>query len=188
MLPAQQPQEKQKLKTHTRTRIGAATLLLATALTLTACGGDSDSDGKDKIDGADATTASASPSATPSDDGIDRPEITLPKDVHNVFEGGKTGDPQKDAVLADNERRLNSIDEIITSGDLKRPGLKFYSKGTALGSATTYVQGFLDENRSFTGTTRYYDRKVALLKEGQASPPTAWTPRRRTPRTRRPER
>ena len=41
-----------------------------------------------------------SPSPTASDDGIERPEIKLPKDVKNVFEGGGTGDAKKDAILA----------------------------------------------------------------------------------------
>ena len=159
-----------ELNTHKRSRVGAAALVTAASLLLTACGADSKSDSERGIDGAQQSSSSTSspPSATPKDDGVDRPEITLPKDVDNTFEPKKTGDPKKDAVLADNERSINSIDEIITSGDTKRPGLRFYSKGTALESALTYIQSFFDAGVTFTGTTRYYNREVTFLKSGGA--------------------
>jgi hypothetical protein len=138
------------------------------ALLLTGCGGSDSSDPKDsdKIAGADAGSGSSKPSASAPGDGIERPEIKLPSDVENVFEGGTTGDPVKDAVLADNERRINSIDEAITVDARKYPALKFYSKGDALMSAASYIMSFRDENRSFTGKTRYYDREVTLHKAG----------------------
>ncbi|MET8011459.1 hypothetical protein ABZU86_10380 [Streptomyces sp. NPDC005271] len=157
------------MNTHTPTKAGLAALLTATALALTACGSDSSSGDDKKIDGAKKATKSASPTASPSDDGLKRPKITLPSDVHNVFEDRKTGDPKKDAVLADNERRINSVDEAITSGDRNRPGLKFYSKEGALLSASEYVQTFIDNGTTFTGATRYYDRKVTFLKDGAAA-------------------
>ncbi|MET7936476.1 hypothetical protein [Streptomyces sp. NPDC005322] len=158
-----------KLNTHTRTKAGLAALLTATALALTACGSDSTSGDDKEIDGAKKATKSATPSASPSDDGIKRPKITLPSDVHNVFEGRETGDPKKDAVLADNERAINSIDEAITSDSPKHPGVKFYSKGDALASAAEYIKSFYDAGVTFTGTTRYYNRKVTFLKDSAAA-------------------
>lgn len=162
------------MNTHTRFGAGVA-LLVAASLTLTACGGDSDSgsDDKDEIKGAETSskappTAKASPSPTPIDDGIDRPKITLPGDVKNVFEDSQTGDPKKDAVLADNAHGINAIDEAITSGDTKRPGLKFYLKDAGLLSALEYIQTYYDAGVTFTGTTRYYNRKVTFLKDGSA--------------------
>ncbi|MFJ8085050.1 hypothetical protein ACIQ6Y_31085 [Streptomyces sp. NPDC096205] len=155
-----------------RTRTTAAAAFLATAtLLLTACGGsDGEDKANDKIAGADTgTTAAASPSASATADGVDRPEIKLPKEVVNVFEGGETGDPKKDAVLADNERRINSVDEAITVDAEKHPALEFYSDGDALMSAASYIKSFYDEGRSFVGKTRYYDREVTFLKDGAAA-------------------
>ncbi|MET9758676.1 hypothetical protein ABZ016_06415 [Streptomyces sp. NPDC006372] len=158
---------------RTRTTTAAATALTAVvALLLTGCGGSDDTSNSkdgDKIAGADSGSGSANPSASASADNIDRPEIKLPSDVENVFEGGTTGDAAKDAVLADNERRINSIDEAITVDAKKYPALRFYSKGDALASAASYIQSFRDEARSFTGKTRYYDREVTFLKGGAAS-------------------
>lgn len=150
------------------TLLAAATLTAAAVLSLSACGGgDGDSESNDKIAGAESGDKKReTPSPSASDDGIDRPEIKLPKGVKNVFEGGKTGDAKKDAILADNERRINSIDEAITVDAEDHPALKFYSAGDALLSAADYVQGFYKEGRSFEGTTRYFDRQVTFLKSG----------------------
>ncbi|MFI2026981.1 hypothetical protein [Streptomyces buecherae] len=167
------PRELRTLNTQTRFGAGIG-LLVAASMTLTACGGDSDSgaDSKDKIKGAESSStpppATSTPSSTPMDDGIDRPEIKLPADVKNVFEDSKTGDPKKDAVLADSERRINSVDHAVLSGNPKSPALKFYSSGPALTSAIQYVNGFLQNNKSFTGESRYYQRKVTLLDDENA--------------------
>ncbi|GGW92076.1 hypothetical protein [Streptomyces lomondensis] len=153
---------------RTRTTTAAATALTAAvALLLTGCGGSdssggSDSKTSDEIAGADTGPGSAAPSESAAGDGIERPEIKLPSDVENVFEGGTTGDEAKDAVLADNERMINSIDEAITVDAGKHPALKFYSKGDALLAAATYIKSFYDSGTSWAGVTRYYDRDVTL--------------------------
>ncbi|MEV5377176.1 hypothetical protein AB0L26_14545 [Streptomyces nondiastaticus] len=156
---------------HVRSRAGIAFVTATAALALTACGGGAKRTDDGKIDGAESAPAAASaspgkasPPAGGGGGGAERPKITLPDDVHNVFEGGKTGDPQKDAILADNEQRINSVDEVVTSGDLNRPGLKYYSAEGALASAVKYIKGFESSGTSFTGTTRYYNRTVTLLK------------------------
>jgi hypothetical protein len=156
---------------RTRPTIAAAALTAAVTLLLSGCGGsDSEDSGKDKIAGADTgASASASPSPSASEDGVDRPEIKLPSDVKNVFEGGATGDPVKDAVLADNERMINSIDEAITVDAEEHPALKFYSKDNALIAAASYVQSFYEAGTTWTGSTRYYDREVTLSGENAAT-------------------
>ncbi|TLS41955.1 hypothetical protein FE633_33270 [Streptomyces montanus] len=152
------------------TTIATVCLATATTLLLTACGGGGPKESSDdEIAGADTSSKSASPSPSASEDEIERPEITLPKDVDNVFEGDSTGDAKKDAVLADNERRINSIDEAITVDADEHPALKFYSKGDALMSAASYIKSFYDDGRSFTGKTRYYDREATFLKDGAAA-------------------
>ncbi|MEV8242648.1 MULTISPECIES: hypothetical protein [Streptomyces] len=156
---------------RTRPTIAAAALTAAVTLLLSGCGGsDSEDSGKDEIAGADTgASASASPLPSASADGIDRPEIKLPSDVRNVFEGGSTGDPVKDAVLADNERMINSIDEAITVDAEEHPALKFYSKDNALIAAASYVQSFYEAGTTWTGSTRYYDREVTLSGENAAT-------------------
>lgn len=152
------------------TLLAATALTAAAVLSLAACGGgDGDSKESDKIAGAESGEKRESPSPTASDDGIDRPEMKLPKDVEQVFEGGKTGDATKDAILADSERRITSLDEAITVDAEKHPALKFYSSGDALLSAADYVQDFYKRGKTFVGTTRYYDREVTLLKDGAAA-------------------
>ncbi|MFJ2698940.1 hypothetical protein ACIO5Z_22245 [Streptomyces rochei] len=156
---------------RTRPTIAAAALTAAVTLLLSGCGvSDSEDSGKDEIAGADTgASASASPSPSASADGVDRPEIKLPSDVKNVFEGGSTGDPVKDAVLADNERMINSIDEAITVDAEEHPALKFYSKDNALIAAASYVQSFYEAGTTWTGSTRYYDREVTLSGENAAT-------------------
>lgn len=146
----------------------AVALAAASVVLLSACGGESGGDADD-IKGADSAKK-PSPSASATADNIDRPEITLPKDVKYEFEGSETGDPKKDAVLRDNQYNLQAIDYAITvdKGDAEKP-LKFYNKGSALVSAASYIKGYYDDDRSFIGTTRYYDRDVTILKDGAAT-------------------
>ncbi|MGW2224761.1 hypothetical protein [Streptomyces formicae] len=155
------------------TLLAAAAMTAAAVLSLSACGGgDGDAKDKDtdKIAGAgQGDEKRESPSPKASDDGVDRPEVKLPKDVKNVFEGGKTGDPKKDAVLADNERWLNSLIEAVTVDAKDHPALKFYAAGDGLLTSAEYVQGFHENGKSFVGSIRYYDRKVTFLKEGVAA-------------------
>ncbi|MFE9879677.1 hypothetical protein [Streptomyces sp. NPDC005784] len=136
------------------------------ALLLTACGGGGDKPkANDKIAGADtggATSAAPGASATASHDGVARPEITFPSGVENVFEGRKTGNATKDAVLADNALSVNSMDDAIFQGSVDTKALGFYNTGKALGAAITYVQGYLDKNDTWVGTTRYFNRQVTL--------------------------
>ncbi|GGV32663.1 hypothetical protein [Streptomyces spectabilis] len=153
------------------TLLAAASLTAAAVLSLSACGGgDGGSKNDDKIEGAgNGSSESATPSPKASDDAIDRPQIKLPKGVKNVFEGGRTGDAKKDVILADSERRIDSLDEAVTVNAKEHPALKFYSAGDALVSAATYIKGFYDDGRSFVGTTRYYKRNVTILKKGTAA-------------------
>lgn len=142
----------------------------ATALLLTGCGGGGDnSKPNDKIAGADTST-SASPSASASTaDAAGRPKITLPSDVTDKYEGWKTGDATKDAVLADSAGRIDAINDAILRGDAGAPGLSFYYKDKGLTQAIAWVKAYLDSNLSFTGTTRYYAPKVTLSGDSTAS-------------------
>lgn len=149
------------------TLLAALALTATAALTLSACGSD-DSPSKDKdkdndkIAGADTGgEKSASPSADAPDSG-GRPKITFPSDAKNVFEGDKTGDPVKDAVLADNALGVNAVDEAIFQGSTDTKALGFYNTEKALESSITYAQRYIDGNDTWTGVTRYFNRKATL--------------------------
>ncbi|MFJ7626584.1 hypothetical protein ACIQZN_08855 [Streptomyces sp. NPDC097595] len=145
------------------------TLPIATALTtaafllLTACGSDDKPEANDKIAGADSGgTKSATPTASPPGES-NRPQITLPKDVQNVFESWKTGDPTKDSILTDVSQRINATDAAIAKGDSNASTLPFYYQGDALIGAAEWIQGYKKDGLSITGTTRYFKPKIEML-------------------------
>ncbi|MEY9486534.1 hypothetical protein RKD26_002328 [Streptomyces calvus] len=152
------------------TLLAAFALIATAALTLSACGSDDDSSTKDndKIAGADTGgEKSASPTVSASAS-AGRPKITFPADAKNVFEGGKTGDPTKDAVLADSALGINSVDEAIFTGSTDTEALGFYNTEKALSSSITYAQRYIDGNDTWIGVTRYFDRKVTLSSDSEA--------------------
>ncbi|MFE1026703.1 hypothetical protein ACFW5I_19395 [Streptomyces sp. NPDC058818] len=154
-----------------RRSLPVATAFAATAaLLLTACGGGDDkSQDNDKIAGADteSSPAATAPSGAASD-AADRPEITLPKGVKDVFEKWETGDAAKDAVLSDAARAQTAMNHAITQGKTDTPGLTFYYEGKALTTSVKWVQKWLDAGITYTGTTRYFNPKVELFDEKSA--------------------
>ncbi|MFJ8188676.1 hypothetical protein ACIQ8D_02575 [Streptomyces sp. NPDC096094] len=154
------------------TLLAALTLTAAAALTLSACGSDdSSSSDKDEIAGADTgsnPSASPSPSASSTTAGSGRPEIKLPSDLKLVFEDTETGDPVKDAVLADNAERMRAVDAAIAGTDPKGEAVGFYNTGKALEAAVSWVAQFEKANATLTGEARYFDRKVNLKGETSA--------------------
>ncbi|MFD4345694.1 hypothetical protein ACFWQ6_12655 [Streptomyces coelicoflavus] len=154
-----------------RRSLPVATALAATAaLLLTACGGGDDgSEGNDKIAGADTgeSPSATAPSPSPSDS-VNRPDITLPKGVEDVFESWETGDTTKDTVLSDAARAQTAMNHAITEGKTDTPGLTFYYEGKALTTSVKWVQKWLDAGLTYTGTTRYFDPKVELFDKQSA--------------------
>jgi hypothetical protein len=150
--------------------LATATVGVTAALLLTACGGGGDEPkANDKIAGADtgsATSAAPVPSATQS---AGRPKIELPSDLTLTFEGSKTGDSIKDAVLADSAENMRAVDAAITGTDPKGEALGYYNTDRALEAAVTWVQQFKDAGSTITGEVRYYDRNVTLKSKTSAS-------------------
>ncbi|MEU9628651.1 hypothetical protein AB0D89_17815 [Streptomyces luteogriseus] len=149
----------------------AAALVATAALLLTACGsGDGSSKDNDKIAGADGagTPTSASPSAGASGP-ADRPKITFPEGVENKFEGWKTGDPTENAVLSDVTQTVNAVDDAILRGDTNSATLAYYRQGKALVSAQKWVRAWLDEDLTWTGSTRYFNPKVKVADSDTAA-------------------
>ncbi|MEV5435235.1 hypothetical protein AB0K80_04270 [Streptomyces sp. NPDC052682] len=148
-----------------------AVALAATAILLSACGGWGDSSrGNDKITGADEgdTKDTVSPSASASGS-AKRPTITLPSDVKNVFENWKTGDATKDALMSDVQERINATDAAITDADPGSAALTFYYRGEALAGAAEWVQGYVDDGKSITGTVRFYKPDLLMVDKNTAA-------------------
>ncbi|WP_307815163.1 hypothetical protein [Streptomyces sp. I4(2020)] len=100
--------------------------LVAVVMTLTVCrGNDSDAPakGSDKVSVAAQPSPSPSPSTPASEGG--RPVIDLPSDVTHAFDWGTTGDPLKDAVLADTAQRIKAVDLAIAEQDPLHEAYRF---------------------------------------------------------------
>ncbi|MGW1896658.1 hypothetical protein ACWCQB_04205 [Streptomyces hirsutus] len=154
------------------TLLAALALTATAALTLSACGGGDEGSAEDKdsdkIVGADTGgEKSAPPSESSASAAEGRPKIELPPDVTLVFEGEKTGDQVKDAVLADNAERMRAVDAAIAGTDTNGEALAFYNTGKALEAALSWVNQFEEAGATMTGEVRYYDRKVTI--EGEKS-------------------
>ncbi|AKZ57406.1 conserved exported protein of unknown function [Streptomyces ambofaciens ATCC 23877] len=155
---------------QTRPTTIAAAALAAVTLLLSGCGGsDGEDSGKDGIAGADTgAKSSTSPSPTTTDDGIDRPEVSLPEGDSLAFAPETTGDAKADAVLKDNAEYLRAIDEAIGKQDPKSEAVAFYSKDAAYLGSVEWISGFVKDGVTVTGTVRYFDRKVTFSKDGSA--------------------
>ncbi|MEV6196076.1 hypothetical protein AB0M19_27175 [Streptomyces sp. NPDC051920] len=140
-----------------------ATVGASAALILSACGGGGDKpEANGKIAGGDTgSKKSAAPSASATQP-TGRPRIELPSDVTLTFEGSKTGDDIKDAVLADSAENMRAVDAAITGTDPKGEAIGYYNTGKALEAALTWVDQFKDAGSTLTGEARYYDRTVTL--------------------------
>ncbi|MFC7896369.1 hypothetical protein [Streptomyces sp. NPDC057381] len=161
------------MRTRTTTATAAAALTATVALLLSGCGGSdsggSGDSGKDEIAGADTGAESpASPSPTVTDDGIDRPEVSLPEGDNLSFEPETTGDAKTDAVLKDNAEYLRAIDEAIGKQNPKSEAVAFYSKDAAYLGSVEWISGFVKDGVTVTGTVRYFDRKVTFSEDGSA--------------------
>ncbi|MEU6446647.1 hypothetical protein [Streptomyces sp. NPDC046979] len=151
--------------------LAALTLTAAAALTLSACGGDdSSSDKNDKIAGADTGSSAPSASSTASEPATaDRPKIELPSDLSYKFEWPKTGDKDKDAVLADSEQSIKAVDLAIVNQDALDKAYLAYYEGEAAASTQEFIQAYVKENARVTGAYRYYDAVVNVRAKDSAS-------------------
>jgi hypothetical protein len=154
-----------------RTLPVAAALTTAAALLLAACGTGDDSKSKDtpRIIGAEQ---SAEPSASPAPTVSaipGRPEIVLPADLTYTFDWRKTGDKDKDAVLADGEQFIKATDLAVAKQDPLDKAYQFYSEGTMAAATQKYVQGYVDDKQRTTGHFRFYDENVTVKSDGTAT-------------------
>ncbi|MGW6269975.1 hypothetical protein [Streptomyces sp. NPDC055060] len=141
----------------------------AAAMALLAGCGSGDPAGTNRIEGAITSPEAPPPSPSTTADAIPRPKIKLPRDVRNVFEGRRTGNETKNAVLADSERGIDAESDAIVRGAPSSAALRFYNKGDTLAWEAKYVQSFVDADISYKGTIRYFDRRVTVVDDQTAT-------------------
>jgi hypothetical protein len=146
------------------TLLAAITLTAVAALSLSACGSDDSSKKKDndKIAGADTgDEKSASPSASASA-AAGRPKIELPSDLTYTFDWPKTGDKEKDAVLADSEQSIKAVDLAIVNQNALDKAYLYYYEGEAAAGTEQFIQAYVKAKARVTGAYRFYDPAVSV--------------------------
>ncbi|MFD3823395.1 hypothetical protein [Streptomyces sp. NPDC058625] len=155
------------------TLLAALALTAITALTLSACGSsDEESSAKDsdKIAGADTGgEKSAPPSESSASAAAGRPKIELPSDLSYTFDWPKTGDKEKDAILADGEQSIKAVDLAITNQDALDKGYLYYYEGEGAAVTQKFIQNYVDHKAGLTGSYRFYAPVVAVGKNGTGS-------------------
>ncbi|MGW7605675.1 hypothetical protein ACWGKW_00045 [Streptomyces sp. NPDC054766] len=150
-------------------RLVVVVLTASTALLLTACGsGGGDDSSSDKIKGADAggEKASASASASASQDGAERPKITLSKEFQANFEGWTNSDPKLQAILNDGREELRSKYAAIIESNPDSDAVAFYNSGTSLTSARKWIKSFTDTDDGLIGKVTVYNPQVHINDSG----------------------
>lgn len=141
------------------------TLAVTTALTLTACGGGDT--GASAKGGDEVTPSTAPPASAPDPDA--RPVIELPSDLSYTFDWPKTGDREKDAVLADSEQSVKAVDQAIVKQNALDKAYLYYYEGEAAAETQKFVQNYVDHEAGITGSYRFYAPEVNVDKDGTAS-------------------
>ncbi|MCF2125939.1 hypothetical protein L1I79_05740 [Strepomyces sp. STD 3.1] len=155
---------------HRRLSLPASFVLAAvSALTLSSCGTGDGSGGHGNPAAADrADTPSASRTA-PEPSRIDRPQISSPAGLSYAFDWPRTGDKEKDAVLADSEQSIRAVDLAIVNQDALDPAYLHYFEGEAAAGTERFIQNYVDQEATITGNYRFYDPRLAVREDGTAS-------------------
>ncbi|MFE0175285.1 hypothetical protein ACFWZ2_23490 [Streptomyces sp. NPDC059002] len=150
-----------------RTMPTVAALAAASALILTACSSGSES--SDKIEGAggDTSTASKSPTTSPTKP-AKLPDFGLPDDVTVDIESGATGDKAKDRILQEQAEGLMARQRIYVDLDPNSRYLTRYYDGEARAYYVAEIKKAKAEGRTITGHYRYYDRKIVDSNDDRA--------------------
>ncbi|OUC98588.1 hypothetical protein [Streptomyces swartbergensis] len=149
-------------------RLVTAALTVSTALLLTACGSGGDDSASDKIEGAAAGDGktSASPSASASQGGVKRPEITLSKDFQADFESWTNSDPKLQAILNDGREELRSKYAAVIEADPESDAVAFYNSAATQATARKWIKQFTDDHDSIIGRVRVFDPQVHISDTG----------------------
>ncbi|WP_369248433.1 hypothetical protein [Streptomyces sp. R41] len=141
-----------------RTLTTAAAFAATATLLLTACGGSND-DSSDGIKGAD--TGSSSPSASTSKANSDAPDLSLPGDLHLVFDFAKPSDSKHAAALDTATNYIRALKHGIVKQNPDDPAYQYYSVGGAAKYAKSQIQAWVDGGWTATGTDKYFNADTA---------------------------
>ncbi|GAA2560416.1 MULTISPECIES: hypothetical protein [Streptomyces] len=148
--------------------VTAAALTATAALLLSACGGDGDGSSSDDIKGADAGAGNPSASSSVSSE-VERPDVSVPKDLQLVFDFETPSDPDHAAALADAANYIRALNHGITQQDPEDPAYRFYSGAGAARYAKSQIQEYVDGGWTVTGTDRYYDAETSSAGKSKAT-------------------
>ncbi|MBZ6193422.1 hypothetical protein KVH07_10835 [Streptomyces olivaceus] len=143
---------------NTRTTT-AVTLIAAATLLLTACGSGGDTAG------VSGPSSSPPPSRTAD---VNRPDVSLPKDLKLVFDFEKPSDADSAAALDDAANYIRALNHGITEQDAKDPAYGFYSAAGAARYAESQIQEYVDGGWTLTGEDRYYQAGTSPTDEGES--------------------
>ncbi|MBE9499996.1 hypothetical protein IHE61_23490 [Streptomyces sp. GKU 257-1] len=145
-----------------------AALGFACALFVTGCGGDGGHKGGDeKIAGADGGEKGAESSPAEESPAAQAPKFDFPDDLKLDFEDVRSEDPGEDEVLQATEYAAKARVEAYTKADPATKNMVRYWKHPALQYWGKDITRFAEDNRTFTGSLRYYDFEVTdLTKKG----------------------
>ncbi|WP_345576206.1 hypothetical protein [Streptomyces prasinosporus] len=71
--------------------------------------------------------------------------------------------------MEDVKQRINATDAAIVAADPDAEALSFYYKGEALAGAAEWVQGYVDDGKSITGTVRFYNPDLVMVDKDTAA-------------------
>ncbi|WP_308401296.1 hypothetical protein [Streptomyces sp. AC512_CC834] len=148
----------------------AATFTATAALLLTACGGSDDDSSPDDIKGAGTGAGSSSTSASASGAAdVERPDVSLPKDLKLVFDFEEPSDADQAAALEDAANYIRALDHGIAQQDPNDPAYQFYSTGGAEKYAKSQIEAWVKDGWTVTGNDRYFDAGVEPVGEGKST-------------------
>ncbi len=149
----------------------ALILTTAATLTLSACGGDDGpaKEGNDKVAGAGAGKKPSPSHSQSAPSASDSPKIELPADLSYTFDWPKTGDEDKDAVLADSEQSIKAVDLAIVNQDPLDESYLYYYEGEAAASTEEFIKAYVKAKARVTGAYRYYNATVDVTGKDRAS-------------------
>jgi Asp-tRNA(Asn)/Glu-tRNA(Gln) amidotransferase A subunit family amidase len=138
------------------------------AVLTTACGSEGGDSSSDAIKGAGSRDGktSASPSASASQGGVRRPEITLSKEFQADFENWTNSDPKLQAILNDGREELRSKYAAIIEADPESEAVAFYNADATQATARKWIRQFTDDDDTIIGKVRVFDPQVQLSDTG----------------------